>query len=97
MDNRNTIIDTIPVIDKKVALNYDKSMTPEQKINYLVQHLRVTINNHACLHDTTGARALDYKKFPFKNNKYDIEKDDFREESEAIVDLLRRLNWEKKE
>ena len=63
----SVIIDTKPVIDKKIALSYDKSMTSEQKVNYLVQHLRLTINNHACLHNTTGSRALDYKKFPFQN------------------------------
>lgn len=88
-------IDFLPLLEERSGVNYSKSMNPEEKVNYLVQNLRLTINNHKFLHDMTASNTLDYKSFPFLKNEYDINKDNFKGEGAAIVDLLRRLNEEK--
>lgn len=95
MNNTDKIIDVIPMLDRSSALNYNGTMLPEEKINYLVQRLRLTIHNHKQLFDVTGSSPLDYKQYPFKKNSYDINEESFLGEGAAIVDLLRRLNWEK--
>lgn len=89
-------IDTMPALNRSVGLNYSNTMSPEEKINYLVQNLRLVLSNQKRLDIMTGDSKLDYKQFPFTQKSYDIQQDDFRGEGKAIVDLLRRLNWEKK-
>ena len=89
------ILDTKPVINNDVALNYNRGMDTNQKINYLIQNLRYTINNQKNLSSITGATNLDYNLFPFRKKEYDIQNDSFNGEGQAIVDLLRRLNWDK--
>ena len=59
-------IDVIPVLNKSVALNYSSTMAPEEKVNYLVQNLRLTINNLKGLAEWTHATCLDTKWTPFK-------------------------------
>lgn len=88
-------IDNIPVLDESIALKYSYTMSPEEKINYLVQNLRLVLNNQDRLDIITGDPKLDYREFPFSKKKYNIQQDDFRGEGKAIVDLLKRLNWEK--
>ncbi len=97
MNNVDSGIVTEPLLDRNIGLNYAQTMTPEEKVNYLVQNLRLTIDSHKQLHDVTGAKTLDYKRYPFQKNEYDIEEDDLLGEGPAVVDLLRRLNWEKDE
>lgn len=90
-------IDNIPVLDESIALKYSYTMSPEEKINYLVQNLRLVLNNQDRLDIITGDPKLDYREFPFSKKKYNIQQDDFRGEGKAIVDLLKRLNWEKED
>lgn len=90
-------IDVVPFFNKKIGLNYSYAMSPDEKINYLVQNLRLVLNEQKRLDAMTGDRTLDYRQFPFTKEKYNILEDDFREEGKAVVDLLRRLHWEKKE
>lgn len=97
MSNQVRAINTIPILDRTIGLNYNETMNPEEKINHLVQNLRLTIDNHHQLHDVTGAKSLDYRKYPFQKNEYDIKQDNLLGEGAATVDLLRRLNWEKDE
>lgn len=95
MNNEERGVVAEPLLDRNIGLNYAQTMTPEEKVNYLVQNLRLTLDNHKQLHVVTGGKYLDYKWYPFQKNEYDIKKDNLLGEGEAIVDLLRRLNWEK--
>lgn len=89
------ILDTKLLINDNIALNYNRDMDTNQKINYLIQNLRYTINNQKNLSSITGATSLDYNLFPFRKKEYDIQNNSFKGEGQAIVDLLRRLNWDK--
>lgn len=95
MSDKVRNINTIPILDRSVALNYDVTMSPEEKVNYLVQNLRLTIDSHKHLHDITASKSIDYRKYPFKKNEYDIKQDNLLGEGAAVVDLLRRINWGK--
>ena len=90
-------IDTIPILDKCVALNYNSIMSPEEKINYLVQNLRLTINNLKDLAKWTSSTCLDTKWTPFKKNNYDIKQDRLNGEGKSMTELLIRLHSDKQE
>lgn len=88
-------IDTIPVLDQSVALNYNSTMSSKEKVNYLTQNLRLTMNNLKNLAKWTNSTCLDTKWTPFKKNDYDIEQDNFSGEGRAITELLIRMHTEK--
>lgn len=88
-------IEVIPVLNKSVALNYSSTMDPEEKVNYLVQNLRLTINNLKGLAEWTHSTCLDTKWTPFKKNDYDIEQENFSGEGRAVTELLIRMHEEK--
>ena len=93
----NNEYDTSPIIeDKSIGINYDETMTPEQKVNYLAQNLRLTINNFHHLAELTGSSALDTKWTPFKKDAYDIEKDPLVDEGKSVTELLISLHADKK-
>lgn len=58
-------IDTMPALDRSAALNYSNTMSPEEKINYLVQNLRLVLSNQKRLDIMKGDSKLNYKQFPF--------------------------------
>ena len=72
-------------------------MNADKKINFLVQNLRYTINNQRNLNILTNPPKLDYTRFPFSKKEYDILNDNFKDEGNSVVDLLRKLNWDKGE
>lgn len=47
-------IDTMPAFDRSVGLNYSNTMSSEEKINYLVQNLRLVLSNQKRLDIMTG-------------------------------------------
>lgn len=95
MNNDDRAIATTPMLDRKIGLNYSVAMNPEEKVNYLVQNLRLTINNLKNLAKWTNSTCLDTKWTPFKKNDYDIEQDNFSGEGRAITELLIRMHAEK--
>lgn len=90
-------LDSTPVLNKNAALNYSRDMNADKKINFLVQNLRYTINNQRNLNILTNPPKLDYTRFPFSKKEYDILNDNFKDEGNSVVDLLRKLNWDKGE
>ena len=88
-------IDTMSVLNKSIGLNYSKIMSSEEKVNYLVQNLRLTMNNLKNLAKWTNSTCLDTKWTPFKKNDYNIEQDNLSGEGRAITELLIRLHSEK--
>lgn len=95
MNNDDRAIATTPMLDRKIGLNYSVAMNPEEKVNYLVQNLRLTINNLKNLAKWTNSTCLDTKWTPFKKNDYDIEQDNFSGEGRAITEFLIRMHAEK--
>lgn len=89
-------MNTIPVLNRNIALNYSESMQPEEKVNYLVQNLRLTVGNFKNLSEWTGSKCLDTKWTQFKKNDYDIQKECFRGEGRALTEMLMRMHSEKK-
>lgn len=73
MNNVDSGIVTEPLLDKNIGLNYAQTMTPEEKVNYLVQNLRLTVGNLKNLSKWTNSTCLDTKWTPFKKNDYDVE------------------------
>lgn len=96
MENKNIKIETIPILDKNIGLNYSEAMTSEEKVNYLAQNLRLTINNLRNLKKWTKSHSFDTKWTPFKKNEYDIEHDELRGEGRALTEFLIRLHGDKK-
>lgn len=91
------LLDSIPVLNKNIALDYNREMDADKKINFLVQNLRYTINNQRNLNIITNPPKLDYTRFPFLKKEYDILSDNLNNEGNSVVDLLRKLNWDKGE
>lgn len=89
------MIQTVPILNKEIAFNYSADMSPEQKINYLVQNLRYFLMTETSLRGLTGSECLDYRPFPFLKDTYDVLQDDFSGDGKAMVDILRRLHWDK--
>ena len=89
------VIDTNPEIDYSKALNYSKTMTADEKANYLVQNLRMVLGEQLWLKVVTSASTHDRLKAPLKQNRYRIQSENFRDEGTAIVDLLKRIHGEK--
>ena len=89
------ILDSTPFLDKNTAINYDHTMTPEEKINYLVQNLRLVLEEQDKLKILTGHKIEDRQK-GLKKDTYNLEKDNLRDDGLAITDLLRRVHWDKK-
>ena len=53
------IVDTEPYIDYSKALNYSKTMTSNEKVNYLVQNLRMVLGEQTLLKVATSSTTHD--------------------------------------
>ena len=95
MGNIDSGIVTEPLLDRNIGLNYAQTMTPEEKVNYLVQNLRLTVGNLKNLSELTNSKCLDTKWTPFKKNDYDVEKESFRGEGRSLTEMLIRMHSEK--
>jgi hypothetical protein len=84
-----------PLLDRNIGLNYAQTMTPEEKVNYLVQNLRLTVGNLKDLSRWTNSPYLDTKWTPFKKNDYDVEQESFRGEGRSLTEMLIRMHSEK--
>ena len=71
------VIDTNPEIDYSKALNYSKTMTADEKANYLVQNLRMVLGEQLWLKVVTSANTHDRLKAPLKQNRYRIQSENF--------------------
>ncbi len=89
------VIDTEPEINYSQALNYNKTMTAEEKANYLVQNLRMVLGEQLKLKIVTSSSPHDILKAPLKQENYRIKSENFRGEGKALVDLLMRIHGEK--
>ena len=89
-------IDIIPILNRHIGLNYSCTMSSEEKVNYLVQNLRLTVHNFKNLANYTNSSCLDMKWTPFKKNNYDIKKDTLIGDGKALTELLIRLHSEKR-
>lgn len=97
MDNVDSGIVTKPLLDRDMGLNYAQTMTPEEKVNYLVQNLRLTVGNLKNLSNWTNSTCLDTKWTPFKKNDYDVEQESFRGEGRSLTEMLIRMHSEKQD
>lgn len=95
MNNVDSGIVTEPLLDKNIGLNYHQTMTSEEKVNYLVQNLRLTVGNLKNLSKWTNSTCLDTKWTPFKKDDYDIRQECFRGEGRALTEMLIRMHCEK--
>lgn len=95
MNNVDSGIVTEPLLDKNIGLNYAQTMTPEEKVNYLVQNLRLTVGNLKNLSKWTNSTCLDTKWTPFKKNDYDVEQESFIGEGRTLTEMLIRMHSEK--
>lgn len=91
------IVDTEPYIDYSKALNYSKTMTSNEKANYLVQNLRMVLGEQTLLKVATSSTTHDRLKAPLKQDRYSIKNENFRGEERALVELLERIHGEKAE
>lgn len=91
------IVDTEPYIDYSKALNYSKTMTSNEKANYLVQNLRMVLGEQTLLKVATSSTTHDRLKAPLKQDRYSIKYENFRGEDRALVELLERIHGEKAE
>ncbi|MFR5508576.1 MAG: hypothetical protein ACLTKT_05175 [Clostridia bacterium] len=89
------IVDTEPYIDYSKALNYSKTMTSNEKANYLVQNLRMVLGEQTLLKVATSSTTHDRLKAPLKQDRYSIKNENFRGEERALVELLERIHGEK--
>ena len=89
------IVDTEPYIDYNESLNYSKTMTSNEKANYLVQNLRMVLGEQTFLKVATSSTTHDRLKAPLKQDRYSIKNDNFRGEEKALVELLNRIHGEK--
>lgn len=89
------IVDTEPYIDYSKALNYSKTMTSNEKANYLVQNLRMVLGEQTLLKVATSSTTHDRLKAPLKQDRYSIKYENFRGEERALVELLERIHGEK--
>lgn len=89
------IVDTEPYIDYSKALNYSKTMTSNEKVNYLVQNLRMVLGEQTLLKVATSSTTHDRLKAPLKQDRYSIKNENFRGEERALVELLERIHGEK--
>ena len=89
------IVDTEPYIDYSKALNYSKTMTSNEKANYLVQNLRMVLGEQTLLKVATSSTTHDRLKAPLKQDRYSIKNENFRGEDRALVELLERIHGEK--
>lgn len=89
------IVDTEPYIDYSKALNYSKTMTSNEKANYLVQNLRMVLGEQTLLKVATSSTTHDRLKAPLKQDGYSIKNENFRGEERALVELLERIHGEK--
>lgn len=96
VNGEDRIIDTTPILDRDIGINYSETMTPEEKVNYLVQNLRVTVGNLKNLYNWTNSHCLDTKWTPFKKNDYNVEQEYFVGEGKSLTEMLIRMHSEKK-
>ena len=89
------IVNTEPYVDYNEALNYSKTMTSNEKANYLVQNLRMVLGEQTFLKVATSSTTHDRLKAPLKQDRYSIKNDNFRGEEKALVELLNRIHGEK--
>lgn len=83
------IIDSLPEIDTDAALTYSKEMTSEEKIQNLIQNLRLILDKQSALQIITD--RIGKTKAITQKNSYNIQKDNLRDDGEATIFLLRDI------
>ena len=89
------IVDIEPYINYNEALNYSKTMTSDEKANYLVQNLRMVLGEQTLLKVATSSTTHDRLKATLKQDRYSVRNENFKGEEKALVELLNRIHGEK--